>query len=487
MPPLTGLHFDNSYARLHPVFYEVVDPTPLTDPYLIAWNPDAAALLDLDPDSHRGPDAARYLSGALRLPGAEPVAAIYAGHQFGVWVPQLGDGRAILLGEVVNGRGERWDLQLKGAGPTRFSRMGDGRSVLRSAVREYLCSEAMDGLGIPTTRALAITGSDDVVYREVPETAATLIRLAPSHVRFGTFELFASRGQVARVRDLADYVIALHYPALGVEADRYRRLLEEVVGRTARLIAQWMAVGFAHGVMNTDNMSVLGLTLDYGPFGFLDRYDPGFICNHTDQDGRYMFDRQPAVGRWNLARFAEALLDLITEDEANEALGNYPVILSEAYSRAMRAKLGLTTAHAGDSELIRRLLDLLAATQADYTQTFRALGAVSTESGEPPEALRALVVGGALDQWVGEYIARLRAENSVDVERAAAMARANPKYVLRNYLAQVAIERAQEKDPSEIERLRFLLRNPFEEHPGMERYAEPPPPWARDLMVSCSS
>jgi hypothetical protein len=292
---LENLPFANSYARLPPAFYEVVDPTPLPDPYLVAFNPDAAALLDLDPGVVDDPNLPLYLSGSKRIPGAEPIAEAYAGHQFGVWVPQLGDGRAFLLGQVRNGAAS-WDLHLKGGGRTRFSRFGDGRAVLRSVIREYLASEAMHGLGIPTSRALSIVASDLPVQRETVETAATLIRLAPTHVRFGTFELFASRGEAARIRELADFVIDHHFPELAGEPDRVRRLFGVVTRRTGMLMAQWMAAGFAHGVMNTDNMSILGLTLDYGPYGFLDDYDPDFICNHTDVDGRYSFGHQPGSG-----------------------------------------------------------------------------------------------------------------------------------------------------------------------------------------------
>ena len=323
MRSITALDFDNVFARLPPAFYQVVDPTPLPDPHVVALNPDAAALIDLDLEGVPREALAAYLAGNHRIPGAEPLAMLYAGHQFGVWVPQLGDGRAILLGQVRNARGERWDLHLKGAGPTRFSRMGDGRAVLRSTIREYLGSEALHGLGIPTTRALSIIGSPQPVYREVPETAATLVRLSPSHVRFGTFQLFSSRGMLAEVQQLADHVIEHHLPELQGAPDRVRGLLRHAVERTAELMADWTAAGFAHGVMNTDNMSILGLTLDYGPFGFLDDFDPTFICNHTDTQGRYAFDQQPAVGHWNCTRLAEALLPLISQDEALEELERY--------------------------------------------------------------------------------------------------------------------------------------------------------------------
>src|SRR5678815_1998486 len=299
---LETLSFDNTYAQLPESFYARVNPTPFASPpYLVSFNPAAAELIDLDSDQAKRPEFAGLFGGSMLAPGMEPLAMLYSGHQFGVYVPQLGDGRAILLGEVKNDRDERWDLHLKGAGMTPFSRDGDGRAVLRSTIREYLCSEAMHRLGIPTTRALCIVGSDERVYREQIETAATLLRMAPTHVRFGTFEIFYYRQQHEHLKVLADYVIAQFFAHLREADDKYARFFTEVVERTAKLIAQWQAVGWAHGVMNTDNMSILGLTLDYGPFGFMDDYDAGFICNHSDHNGRYAFNQQPYIGLWNLS------------------------------------------------------------------------------------------------------------------------------------------------------------------------------------------
>jgi hypothetical protein len=379
---------------------------------------------------------------------------------------------------VRNSRGESWDLHLKGGGQTAFSRGGDGRSVLRSAVREYLCSEAMHGLGIPTTRALSIVGSDLPVRRETVETAATLLRLSPSHVRFGTFEYFAARGEVARLRELADYVIERHFPEAAGTGSPYMAFLGEVVRRTAHLIAQWMTVGFCHGVLNTDNMSVLGITLDYGPFGFLDDFDAGHICNHSDTEGRYAYDQQPAIGLWNLARFAEALLPLLTETEARDALDGYSVAFAAEYGRLMRAKLGLTLERPGDAELVRDLLMLLQTHRVDYTGFFRALGSASGESH--PSA-----GGEAWQAWRRRYEARLDAEPSRP--RAAELLRVNPRYLLRNWIAQEAIEHAQRKDFGRIEEIRQVLAAPFDEHPGFERYAEPPSSRAGEIEVSCSS
>jgi len=510
---LRDLHFENSFSRLNPAFFEVVDPTPLPEPYLVAFNPAAAELLDLDPSVREYPELLSYLSGNQRLPGAEPLAQAYAGHQFGVWVPQLGDGRAFLLGEVRNSRGESWDLHLKGAGRTRFSRFGDGRSVLRSAVREFLASEALHGLGIPTTRALSIVGSELPVYREQVETAAVLLRLSPSHVRFGTFQYYAARGETDRVRELADYVLERHYPALLLSHRErseaiYLACFGEVCRRTARLIAQWMASGFAHGVMNTDNMSILGLTLDYGPYGFLDEYDAGFICNHSDTGGRYAFDQQPAVGWWNCARLGESLLQSLRGGKAAEASGSgashlrddladawqeeldsYRPAFTAEYLRLMRGKLGINGKSTDDTDdsdqrLIDDLLEVLQSERLDYALFFRELcghcvnGEQSTMNSDCSSDLKV---------WLARYAARLRAEGSIDAERAERMRKTNPRYVLRNWVAQEAIEQAQTGRFDLIEQLRRMIADPYAEHPGMERFAEPPPAGAREIAVSCSS
>jgi uncharacterized protein YdiU (UPF0061 family) len=486
MPPLTALAFDNTYAQLPPDFYEVIDPVPLPDPLLVALNPDAAALIDLDPALTPRDDLAAFLSGARRLPGAEPLAMLYAGHQFGVWVPELGDGRAVLLGEVRNRRGEKWDLHLKGAGPTRYARGGDGRAVLRSAIREYLCCEAMHGLGIPTTRALAIVGSRAMIQREGPEPAATLLRLAPTHVRFGTFEALAARRRDDLVRLLADHVIRHHFPA---HEGRYGAWFREIVIRTARLVASWQAAGFAHGVLNTDNMSIVGLTLDYGPFGFLEAFDPGYVPNHSDTHGHYAFDRQPAIGLWNLSRLSEALTSLVPQAEAEAALGAYQPALEHHLGLRLRARLGLAEARPEDAALVAALFDFLRANRADYPRFFRALGGFDSQAGGTTLALRAEVTDhAALEEWLARYRDRLVAERSRDPERQARMARANPAYVLRTWLAERAIRKAvDEADYREIERLRTILRYPFAEHPGCDEYTRSAPDWARDLVVSCSS
>ncbi len=485
---LEALRFDNSYSRLPPAFYTRLSPTPLPDPYLVAFNPAAADLIGLDPEEARRAEFAEIFCGNRLLPEFDPLAAVYAGHQFGVFVPQLGDGRAILLGEAAGVEG-RWDLQLKGAGKTPYSRMGDGRAVLRSSIREYLASEAMHALGIPTTRALAIVGSDQPVIRENIESAAVLTRMAPSHVRFGSFELFSSRRQHEHVRTLADYVVDQHYPQLREAEQPYLELLREVVGRTARLIAQWQAVGFCHGVMNTDNMSILGLTIDYGPYGFIEGFDWGHVCNHSDDSGRYAYNMQPRIAHWNLYCLAEAMLPLLEMEAAEAVLGEYEAQFEGSYSGLMRGKLGLATGQADDATLLQDLLKLLSDSRADYTTFFRRLGNFGSAPGAVNAPLRDLFVQrDAFAAWAERYRIRLPLEASTDAERKARMDRVNPKYVLRNYLAETAIRKAaDERDYSEIGRLMRLLARPFDEQTPMQAYAEPAPQWASALSVSCSS
>jgi serine/tyrosine/threonine adenylyltransferase len=476
------LNFDNRYARLPPAFYRKLDPTPLAAPYLVSVCSDAAALLDLDPAEIRSEGFLNLLAGNRVPPGAEPLAMLYAGHQFGTFVPQLGDGRALLLGEVVNARHERWSMQLKGAGETPFSRTADGRAVLRSTIREYLCSEAMHALGIPTTRALGIAGADEPVYRETKETAAVLMRLSPSHVRFGSFEVFYARREPAYLKQLADHIIEEHFPQFSGTADGYEQFLIEVVERTARLMAQWQAVGFCHGVMNTDNMSILGLTLDYGPFGFMEAFNPGHICNHSDTQGRYAYENQPYIGLWNCSRLAQALTPLIDAEKCNAALARYEAAYLEKYAALMRAKLGLAQAIDGDDALVADLLGVLAEHGTDFTIFFRTLG------GGAGFARDLIVNRAAFDAWAERYNARLAAESSNETERRERMNRVNPKFVLRNHLAQVAIDQAtQHRDFSEIDRLLTILQRPFDEQPEHEVYAAPPPDWAKSIEVSCSS
>ncbi len=489
---LEQLRFRNSYARLPAAFHSRVAPTPLENPRLVSFNAEAAALIGLDPQQALRPEFVAWLNGEHELPGCEPLAALYSGHQFGSYVSQLGDGRAILLGEVETDDGV-WELQSKGAGETPYSRSGDGRAVLRSTVREYLCSEAMHALGIPTTRALCIIDSDEPVARERMERGALLLRMAPSHLRFGSFEVFYYRRQYDRLRELADYAVSHHFPELLDRPDRYLALFGEAVERTAELLAHWQQVGFAHGVMNTDNFSLLGLTLDYGPFGFMDGYEPRYICNHSDYTGRYAFDRQPSIGRWNLSRLGQAMLPLFDDgdaaaEQANAVLNRFRPRFEQHYQAMMRAKLGLAEARPGDSVLISGLLGLMAGSRTDYTRLFRELGDVGRLPGVAERNLRhAFVEPAGFDAWLDDYRARLQGEGRDDAERRAAMRRVNPRYILRNHLAQGAIDQAEQGDFGEVERLLALLRRPYDDQPGMETYAEEAPPWARHLEISCSS
>jgi serine/tyrosine/threonine adenylyltransferase len=483
------LPLDNSFAALPPAFFTRLMPTPLPAPYLVAASAPAAALIGLDVADLARPDFIEVLSGNMVPNNSTPLAAVYSGHQFGVWAGQLGDGRAILLGDVATPQGPI-ELQLKGSGLTPYSRMGDGRAVLRSSIREFLCSEAMAALGIPTSRALAVVGSDQGVRRETMETAAVVTRMAPSFVRFGSFEHWYYRDQHDALKTLADYVIDRFYPALREATNPYQALLEEVTRRTAQLMAQWQAVGFMHGVMNTDNMSILGLTLDYGPFGFMEAFDPGHICNHTDQQGRYSYAMQPEVGQWNCYALGQALLPLIGEvDAVQQALGVYRGAFAGKLDELLHQKLGLTANQEGDRALFDAMFSLMQANRVDFTQFFRRLGDLPRDPGLPGgAALRDQFIDRAgFDAWALQYRQRLRQENSLDSARRAAMHAVNPKYVLRNYMAQVAIEKAQTKDFSEVARLLALLEHPFDEQPENERYAALPPDWASGLEVSCSS
>jgi uncharacterized protein YdiU (UPF0061 family) len=468
-------------------------PTPLPAPYFVAASGRAAALVGLDPGVLAQEDFVAAFTGNRVMPGSAPLAAVYSGHQFGVWAGQLGDGRAILLGELEGPEG-RMELQLKGAGKTPYSRMGDGRAVLRSSIREFLCSEAMAALGIPTTRALVVTGSNQRVRREYIETAAVVTRMAPSFVRFGSFEHWHYRDRPDELKTLADYVIDGFYPELRGAANPYQALLAEVTRRTARMIAGWQSVGFMHGVMNTDNMSILGLTLDYGPFGFMEAFDVNHICNHTDQGGRYSYANQVAIGHWNCYALGNALLPLIgTVDAAQEALDAYMPAFEAKLDELLHAKLGLTTVLEDDRALFDGLFTIMQASHVDFTLLFRRLGdlqveAPASEAAPGDASLRDLFIDrAAFDEWALRYRARLRLEASVDAERRAAMNRVNPKYVLRNYLAQQAIEQAQNGDYAGVRDLLAVLEQPFDEQPDKENYAALPPDWAAHLEVSCSS
>lgn len=494
MRSLEELEFVNSFGQLPEHFHGRQQPTPLHAPHLVSFNPSAAALIDLDPRAAQCAEFLDYLNGTRALAGTDPIAMLYAGHQFGHYVEQLGDGRAILLGEVLNAKGERWELQLKGAGRTPYSRQGDGRAVLRSTIREYLCSEAMHGLGIPTTRALCILGSEEEVYRERIETGALLLRMAPSHVRFGSFEVFFYRGQHDRLRALADYVIQHHYPELVQEPNPYLAFYTELTERTARLIAQWQLVGFAHGVMNTDNMSALGVTLDYGPYGFMDDYEPGFVCNHSDHHGRYAFDQQPDIGLWNLSCLAQALLPLLDEvperaaELAKAGFDRYQECFQQAYRKGLRNKLGLHGDTRDNDQLAQQWLTLLADNHCDYSNSFRALSDFDPDPASLNAHLRDTMIDrAAFDGWALTYRQRLTTQGQDPRQRKTVMDACNPRYVLRNYLAEAAIQKATAGDFTEVDRLLTLLQQPYADQPEHAAYADPPPDWGRKLQVSCSS
>ena len=487
MKALDELQFDNRFARLGDAFSTHVLPEPIQAPRLVVASEAALALLDLAPAEAEGSLFAQVFSGHKLWEAADPRAMVYSGHQFGHYNPQLGDGRGLLLGEVVNEAGQHWDLHLKGAGQTPWSRMGDGRAVLRSSIREFLASEALHALGIPTTRALCVIGSDTPVWRERQERAATLLRLSPSHVRFGHFEYFYYTRQPELHKQLADHVLAAHFPECVEAQQPYLAMFRTVVERNAELIAKWQAYGFCHGVMNTDNMSILGLTFDFGPFAFLDDFDARFICNHSDHEGRYAYSNQVPIAHWNLSALAQALTPLIEVEALREALGLFLPLYQAHYLDLMRRRLGLLTAEDDDQGLVERLLQLMQGSAVDYTLFFRRLG-----EQPAPLALSQLrddfVDLTGFDNWSEALLARLgRQPEEAQPARQARMNAVNPLYILRNYLAQNAIEAAEAGDYSEVRRLHQVLCAPFEAQAGMEAYAQRPPDWGKHLEISCSS
>ncbi len=515
----TGLAWHNRFHQLGRDFYTPLAPQPLQAPYWVGRSEAVADMLGLERSQLQSDALLQALSGNRPISGTQPLASVYSGHQFGNWAGQLGDGRACLLGET-NGL----EVQLKGSGLTPYSRMGDGRAVLRSSIREFLCSEAMQALNIPTTRALCVTGSDDEVWRETPETSAVVTRTAPSFIRFGHFEHFAARNQMAQLRTLADYCVARYYPAcLHTEAfggNPYANLLQAVTERTAVMVAHWQAVGFCHGVMNTDNMSILGLTMDYGPFQFLDAYDPGHICNHTDRGGRYAFERQPEIAHWNLHALAQALMPLIEEQPlALQALASFKSIFEAKFHQLMCAKLGLvavagTTNRADvanglshvtaptenspkngsasdpDSRkaliqtLLADLLKLMAQDRVDYTLFWRRLShAVATDELDPVRDL--FLQRLSFDAWMLRYSELL---SHIDKGlQADFMYKNNPKFVLRNYVGEEVIRAAKLKNFTVLADLLKVLEHPFDEHPAFDAWAGFPPDWAASISISCSS
>jgi len=480
-----ALAFDNSYATLPPRFYRKVEPTPVVTPRLLSLNTALAAELGLDAAMLATPDGVRMLAGNLIPDGAASIALAYAGHQFGHFVPQLGDGRAVLLGEVVGRDGRRRDIQLKGSGPTPFSRQGDGRAALGPVLREYLVSEAMAALGIPTTRALAAVLTGERVRRETALPGAVLTRIATSHVRVGTFQYFAARGDNDGVRLLADHVVARHYPDATETANPYRALLENVVVRQAELVARWLLVGFIHGVMNTDNASVAGETLDFGPCAFMEEYDPGAVFSAIDQTGRYAYGNQPSIAHWNMTRLAECLLPLLDQNEeaavesAKQALGLFAPRFHAAYLGGLRRKVGLAEGSTDDDPLVQELLDLMAANHADFTLTFRHLcDAEQAESPLPP----------FLTPWLERWRARLALEPGTADARRALMRAHNPRFIPRNHLVEEALNAAiRSDDLGPFNALLRVLAHPFDDQPGQELYAAPARPDERVTRTFCGT
>lgn len=486
--------FDNTYARLPSRFYTKLDPTPVQAPQVALLNEALARDLGLDPEVLAGAEGAQVLGGNRVPLGAEPLAMAYAGHQFGGWVPQLGDGRAILLGEVVDRSGMRRDIQLKGSGPTPYSRMGDGRAALGPVLREYIVSEAMAAFGIPTTRSLAVVTTGEAVFRERALPGGILTRIARSHIRVGTFQFFAARRDTEALRLLADHVIDRHYPELRKAENPYSALLDAIAGRQAELIAAWMSVGFIHGVMNTDNMSVAGDTIDYGPCAFMDTYHPGTVYSSIDHGGRYAYGNQPGIAHWNLACLAQCLLPLIDESEdkalelAQEIINTFPDRYRAAHTKRFAAKLGLETVRDGDADLIDGLLTAMEEGKADFTLTFRRLSDLAgTGSADAP--VRALFEDpGAFDAWAVTWRSRLAAESRDDDARQAAMRSVNPAYIPRNHQVEAALTAAVEDGNLEpLHDLRAVLQTPFETQPGLERYEAPPAPEEEVKATFCGT
>jgi serine/tyrosine/threonine adenylyltransferase len=489
--------FENTYARLPERFYARLNPTPVAAPSLVKLNVGLAKSLGLDPDELASEQGLDILAGNRVAEGAEPLAIAYAGHQFGHFVPQLGDGRANLLGEVIGHDGIRYDIQLKGSGRTPFSRGGDGRAALGPVLREYIVSEAMAALGVPTTRALAAVTTGERVLRETVLPGAVLTRVAASHLRVGTFQYFAARGDIEGIRTLADYAIARHYPEAAQMKRPYRALLDGVIARQAYLVAQWMLLGFVHGVMNTDNTSISGETIDYGPCAFMESYDPDTVFSSIDHQGRYAYGNQPNAAHWNLTRLAEAMLPVLEKEEgdaetalasAKEALAGFEPQLDTEYSAGLRRKLGLSAGREGDAELAQDLLDRMAANHADFTLTFRRLCDAAAGSEGDPGVRSLFAEPGAYDSWSVAWRRRLEKESVSADTRAAGMRMVSPAFIPRNHLVEAALAAAIErKDFKPFEELLDVVSRPYEDRPGLERYAEPARPEERVLQTFCGT
>ena len=499
MSDFTDLNYSQSFQSLPNLFYTHVKPQGITNPRLVAASESCAKLIGITLDSLSSEDGSKIISGQALLSNWNPVAMKYTGHQFGHYNPDLGDGRGLLLAQVKTQNNHTLDLHLKGAGMTPYSRQGDGRAVLRSSIREFLCSEALHGLGVPTSRALCVIDSDSPVYRETQETASMIVRVGESHIRFGHFEFCSFSEQPEQLKVLCDFVIAQHYPDLIEDENKYSKFYEETVNKTAKLIAHWQSIGFCHGVMNTDNMSIIGDTFDFGPFAFLDDYDPRFICNHSDHQGRYAFNQQPNVANWNLAVLAQALLPISDKDTLVTHLDSFSSRFANYYYEMMSNKLGLSADHqkkedsnpSDDSDhksIIDQTLSMLAKCRLDFTYFFRNLSNIGNSEVHNNLRNMALDISG-FDQWFTDYTNYLQSHD-LDIQsysRIEKMNRVNPKYILRNYLAQNAISAAQNGDYSVTQALHEALKKPFDEQPEFEHLADLPPDWGKKLEISCSS
>ena len=486
--------FDNTYSALPEGFFARVAPTPVVAPRLVKLNRNLAVQLGLDPDRLASSEGVEILAGRRVPEGAAPIAMAYAGHQFGHFVPQLGDGRAILLGEVIDVSGVRRDIQLKGSGPTPFSRRGDGRAALGPVLREYIVSEAMAALGIPTTRSLAAVLTGEQVMREAPLPGAVLTRVASSHIRVGTFQYFAARGETDGVRRLADHVIARHYPETGHSERPYHALLSAIVERQAQLVARWLLVGFIHGVMNTDNCSIAGETIDYGPCAFIDQYDPKAVFSSIDEMGRYAYANQPRIALWNLTRLAECLLPLFSDDqekaiaEAQEILEHFADIFNRAYQTGLRAKIGLSEERDGDEALVQDLLDAMAANQADFTLTFRGLCEAAADPAGDAGVRQLFADREAYDAWARRWRRRIGEEARSSDERRDAMRAVNPAFIPRNHRIEAVISAAVTNDDyAPFERLLRILSKPYDDQPEFAEYGLPPAPDQRVLQTFCGT
>ncbi len=468
------INFTHRFINLGEDFFAYVAPTPLQNPHLIHFNTKFADELNLDVNSI---DWVALIGGQKSFKEYSSLAMLYAGHQFGVWVPQLGDGRAMLIAEHLDNQDNIWELQTKGGGKTPFSRTADGRAVLRSSIREYLCSQAMASLGVPTTNVLALVGSTTAVRREEMESASVVLRVAPSFIRFGSFEVFASRNETDKLKKLCNYVIESFYPNLKNENTPILSMYHQVVKNTALMIAKWQALGFCHGVMNTDNMSILGLTLDYGPFGFMELYNPKHICNHSDYNGRYAYINQPYIGWWNLARLGEALLDILSEEQVSDALDKYRECFTDYYANEFGNKLGIYDFKRCDLGLLDELLNILASNNVDWTYFWREFS--------NQRHLDSLTSISEYSLWLEKYNLRIK-----DLDKATSiklMKSTNPAIIPRNYLLQNAITQAQDGDFSEVDSLFRALSNPYDDTPEFNHYQELPPAGTEEIIVSCSS